>query len=46
MQFFAARANKWLYQNRNLFAEYEICGSDDGTMQANSNSPFFGGLVI
>ena len=46
MQFFAARANKWLFQNRNLFPEYEICGSDDGTMQANSNSPFFGGLVL
>ena len=45
MEFFAARANKWLFQNRELFSEYELCNSD-GDMPANANSPFFSGLVL
>ena len=46
MEYFTQRANKWLYKNRNLFPEYTICGSDDGTQQANPNNAFFGGIVI
>lgn len=45
MEYFAARANKWLYYNSTLFPEYELCASD-GEQPANANSPFFGGLVI
>jgi hypothetical protein len=46
MEYFSQRANKWLFKNRNLFPEYTICGSDDGTQQANPNNAFFGGLVL
>ena len=46
MEYFSQRANKWVFKNRNLFPEYTICGSDDGTQQANPNNAFFGGLVI
>jgi hypothetical protein len=44
-QFFEQRANKFLFLNRNLFPEYELCSSD-GSMSANPDSKFFGGLVI
>ena len=45
MEYFAARANKWLFMNRDLFPEYSLCDTD-GEQSANANSPFFGGLVI
>lgn len=45
MEYFAQRANKWLFQNRQLFSEYELCNSD-GEQPANANNKFFGGLVI
>ena len=45
-EYFSQRANKWVFKNRNLFAEYEICGSDDGTQPASSKNKLFGGLVI
>jgi hypothetical protein len=44
-QYFEQRANKWLFLNRNLFPEYEVCSSD-GSMPANPDSKFFGGIVI
>lgn len=46
MEYFSQRANKWVFKNRADFPEYTICGSDDGTQQANPNNAFFGGLVI
>lgn len=45
MEYFSQRANKWLWKNRNLFPEYEIC-SNDGTQPAQPKNKFFGGIVI
>lgn len=44
-EYFSQRCNKWVFKNRNLFPEYEIC-SGDGEQPANPNNKFYGGLVI
>lgn len=44
-EYFSQRANKWVFKNRDLFPEYEICSSD-GSQPANPNNKFYGGLVI
>ena len=45
MEFFSQRCNKWVWMNRELFPEYEICSSD-GEQPASSRNKLFGGLVI
>ena len=45
MEYFSQRANKWVFKNRNLFPEYEIC-SNDGEQPASPRNKFFGGIVI
>ncbi len=45
-EYFSQRCNKWVFKNRNLFPEYTICGSDDGTQQAQPKNKLYGGLVI
>ena len=44
-EYFSQRCNKWVFKNRNLFPEYEICSSD-GEQPANPSNKFYGGLVI
>lgn len=44
-EYFSQRCNKWVFKNRNLFPEYEICSSD-GSQPASSKNKFYGGLVI
>jgi len=45
MEYFSQRANKWVWKNRELFPEYEIC-STDGEQPAQPKNKLFGGLVI